>query len=805
MVREMEGDPPTHDASEASAEMFVSASISPSSRLPMPPTPFIGRERQVADVCTLLGRATVRLLTLTGPGGIGKTRLVLAAAEALRGEFPAGIFYISLAPLSDARLVMPAIAQALGVREAGGPAQQPRLLERVQDYIGEQRLLVVLDNYEQVIGAAAGVAELLNACPRLKVMVTSREMLHLSAEHCYPVPPLSLPDLQHLPPLEFLAQVEALRLFVTRAQAVQPDFALTSANGIAVAAICHRLDGLPLAIELAAARVRLLPPAAMLARLERRLPWLTGGAKDAPARHRTLRAAIGWSYDLLEPHEQRLFRRMSVFVGGCTLESVAAVCDSTQGEEDLLQVLASLLDKSLLRNEGAQGVSARAEQGRLYMLETIREYALDQLAASSEEEATRRRHASYYLALAEEAEPKMNGPDQPAWLVHLEQEHDNLRAALAWSVSGGDVEMGARIAAALWLFWLTHGHIREGRRWLNAVLAHSSSLPPAIRARALNGAGRLALRQGDYASAQAVLEESLTLWRGVADIKGEMQALNNLALVAIYQDALVRAQNYCEQSLAGYRLIDDKLGRAQALIRLGLALRYQGYFERAAECYEECLALARELNDTYLTAGALHNLGQMAHHRGDDVRAHHLLVESLLLVRQLDDTPNISVWLADLAGVWATQGQPERAARLFGAADLLRENMQVIMYEAQHRAYQRDVERAAAQLDAATWQAAWAEGRTMSLDETCALASEELPTQTAEASGPPTPRDAFDLSERELEVLRLLVVGLTYAEIGKHLTLSFHTVHAHLRSIYSKLGVTSRSQATRFATEHNLA
>jgi non-specific serine/threonine protein kinase len=343
--------------------------------------------------------------------------------------------------------------------------------------------------------------------------------------------------------------------------------------------------------------------------------------------------------------------------------------------------------------------------------------------------------------------------------------------------------------------------LSEGRKWFGAVLAGSHTLPAALRARALNGAGRLALRQGlsEYASARAMFEESLSLWRGVADRKGEMQALNSLGLVGIFQNDMPQAQSYFDQSLEAARRLGDKQGMMTALNNLGLSLRYQQQFDRAVQSYEECLAFAREMNYTFSMSAALHNLGHLMHDRGDDARAHPLLVESLLLGRQLRLRPSISWSLADLAGVWAAQGQPKRAARLFGAAEAMRENIQVIMYEAQRLAYQRDVDRATSQLDAATWKAAWAEGRTMSLDDACALAIEELPPS------PLTPQSDFNLTDRELEVLRLLVSGLTYAQIAEQLTLSFHTVHAHLRVIYRKLGVTSRSQATRFATEQGLA
>jgi non-specific serine/threonine protein kinase len=765
--------------------------------LPIPPTPFIGRARQVAEVCGLLRRAPVRLLTLTGPGGIGKTRLALSVGEALRGEFAGGVCYVSLAALADPQLVLPMVAQVLGLHEAGAPAEQPPLLERLQDRLAEEHLLLVLDNFEQVAAAAPDLAALLGACPRLKVLVTSREVLRLAAEQSYPVPPLALPDLQHLPPLDVLARIEAVQLFVARAQAAQPAFALTAAGSVAVATICRHLDGLPLAIELAAARIRLLPAVDLLARLERRLPWLTDGPRDAPARHQTLRAAVAWSYDLLVPDEQALFRQLAVFVGGCTLEAVSAVCrlapEPARADERVLPALVGLVDKSLLRQE-----PGAPDQGRLRMLETIREYAHEQLAATGEIATAQEAHAHYYLALAEAAAATMTGPDQPAWLDRLEQEHDNLRAALTWAVETAHPLLGARLAAALWSFWLMRGYSSEGRRWLDSILATGCWLPPALRARALNAAGRLALREGDYAAAERMLQESQALRRTHGDTQGVMEVLDNLGLVAIYQDDLGRARSYLEQSLAGRRALGDTAGMLTALNRLGLVLRYQQDFEGAARLYEECLALARPVHATYYVAAALHNLGQMEHHRGHDPRAAALLAESLALVRQLGDRPSIAVLLADIAGVWVTQRRPEHAARLFGAAQVLRDNMHVTMYTAQRLAYERDVARGAAQLDTAAWNRAWAQGRAMTLDEACACVVDAPP------AAPAGPAGAHDLTERELEVLRLLAAGLTYAQIADQLVLSIHTVHAHLRAIYAKLGVTSRSQAARFAMEHDL-
>ena len=424
--------------------------------LPMQPTPFIGREREVAAVQQLLLHEDMRLLTLTGPGGSGKTRLGLHVAAELSDYFTEGIYFVNLAPISDAELVVPTIAQTLGVKES--PTRS--ILEQLQAFLQEKRLLLLLDNFEQVVSAACILSDLLVLCPRLKLLVTSRAVLHLSAEHEFAVPPLSLPDLTHLPDLVTLSQYEAVALFIARAQALQPEFQMSNATAPAVAEICARLDGLPLAIELAAARIKLLPPPALLARLGRRLAVLTSGGRDAPARQQTLRKTIEWSYQLLDVEEQRLFRRLSVFVGGCTLEAIEAVCAALDTQIPVVSVLdgvASLIDKSLLRQSEQE-----AAEPRVVMLETIREYGREALEACGEAEVTHQAHAAYYLMLAEAAEQAWNGPQQVVWVARLEQEHDNLRVAMNWLLERGEAEGAFRLGTALWWFWYAQEHMHEG-------------------------------------------------------------------------------------------------------------------------------------------------------------------------------------------------------------------------------------------------------------------------------------------------------------------------------------------------------
>src|SRR5829696_5077666 len=481
--------------------------------LPLQLTPLIGREREIDEVCRRLRSPEVRVLTLTGPGGAGKTRLALQTGADLLEEFEDGVFFVSLATIIDPELVPSTIAGSLGLKEGAGQS----LTETLEGYLQQKHLLLILDNFEQVLEGAPVVGELVRACPRLKVLTTSRIPLRLYGEREYPVPPLELPDPVHLPSLERLTQYEAVRLFVQRARAVKPDFEVTNQSAPAVAEICVHLDGLPLAIELAAARTKLLPPQALLSRLSNRLKLLKGGARNLPARQQTLRATIDWSYDLLTEEEKIFFGRLSVFSGGHTLEAAEEVCDP-EGNLDVLEVVGSLLEKSLLRREqGADG------EPRFVMLETVHEYAREKLEESGEAEEVKRRHAEYFVALAEEAHPELKGQDQLEWLQRLEAEHDNTRAALTWALRQEKVELGLRLAGALQRFWWTRGYDSEGRRWLEGALAMDGRGSVESRAMALAGVGALASHQGDFDRAEEALVEGLELLVGEETERSEVK------------------------------------------------------------------------------------------------------------------------------------------------------------------------------------------------------------------------------------------------------------------------------------------
>jgi predicted ATPase/class 3 adenylate cyclase len=620
--------------------------------LPAQTTPFIGREHAIRAVKERLSNANVRLLTLSGVGGTGKTRLALEAAADLVDEFEHGVFFVPLAALSDPALVLATIAKVFDVREATGRPLQ----EQLQDYLREKQMLLVLDNFEQVIDAAPRITDLLTAAPRLKVLVTSREVLRLSGETDYPVPPLSLPDRKRLPPLERFTQYDAVALFIERALAVKPGFAVTNDNAPAVAEICHRLDGLPLAIELAAARVRVLPPQRMLVELSHRLSFLIDGARDLPARQKTLRGTIDWSHALLTGDEQRLFRRLAVFVGGCALEAIEAVCN-IENNLSVLETVESLVGKSLVKQTEAHG------EPRFAMLETIREYAMDRLIAAGDEERVRERHRDYFLSLAEQAEPKLMGAEQAAWLERLEEEYENLRAGLDWSLieagSGGSL----RLCGALHQFWVVRGHHSEGREWcLRALGKTGAEERTSERAKALNVAGVLARRQGDYPAARALGEESLAIQRRLGDRRGMASSLHNLGNVAMRQGDIASARALYEESLAISRELGDWTGIASSLNDLGnVATEHSS----ARALYEESLAISRELGDRRSIASSLHALGNVAMAQGDIASARTLYEESQAISRELGDRMGISHSLHDFGTVAFEQGDYPAAGALY--------------------------------------------------------------------------------------------------------------------------------------------
>jgi predicted ATPase len=724
--------------------------------LPVQPTPLVGREKEVEEVCGLLRRDEVRLLTLTGPGGTGKTRLALQAAAELLDRFKGGVFFVVLAAITDPELVASAIAKPLGVQESADLT----LTEALKYYLRGKELLLLLDNFEQVLEASPLVGELVAACPRLKVLVTSRTVLHLYGEHEYAVPPLSLPDPKRLPDLAALSQYEAVRLFIERAQAARADFEVTNENAPAVAEICARLDGLPLAIELAAARIKLLSPQAMLPRLGNRLKLLARGARDLPERQKTLRGTIEWSHDLLDEGEKTLFARLAVFAGGRTLEAIEAVCDP-QGElpVDPLDGISSLLDKSLLRQEKG----GREEEPRLVMLETIHEYAREKLEQSGEAEEVRKLHAEYFLALAEEAGPELKGPRQVEWLEQLETEHDNLRAALSGSLAADEAEPALRLAGALWWFWFVRGHLTDGRRWVEETLAKDGGSAMSVRAKALTGAGRLLLEQGDPEQATLLLAEGVTLFReaghkqGLADSldnlgiawahQGELErstalfeeslelfqdagdgwgvaeCLNNLALIAGIRNERERETALHGESLKVSRELGDKRGITMSLVNLANTTLNRGDYERAAMLCDEGLALGRELGDKSLTAELLGNLGLTMLFQGDSERATKLFEESLIVVQELGDRYHLYADLMCLASAAAAERKSVRSARLFGAARGIRESTGIALLDLEHRLlYERFLAISRSQLEEEAWEAASELGRSMTVEEAIAYA-----------------------------------------------------------------------------------
>ncbi|MEZ4862005.1 MAG: LuxR C-terminal-related transcriptional regulator [Caldilineaceae bacterium] len=838
--------------------------------LTLPRTPLIGRDHEVATLQHLLLQEQVGLLTLTGPGGIGKTRLALQVAANLLDHFVDGVYVVSLAPISDPELVSATIAQTLCVREAAGRPLQ----ESLQDYLRDKQLLLVLDNFEQILAAAPLVSTLLTSCRRLKVLVTSRAALHLYGEQEFPVPPLALPDAKRL--TASLSEYAAIDLFCQRAKSVKPDFALTPDNALDIAKICIGLDGLPLAIELAAARIKLLSPAALLARLDQRLTLLTGGAHDLPTRQRTLRDEIAWSYDLLTPEEQTLFRQLSVFAGGFTLEAAQAV-GNAQGDLaiDVLEGVATLVDQTLLKQ-----VESSAGEARFGMLETIREYGLAQLTAANDVTPLQRCHADYFLNLTATAAQYMERKEKKIWLERLQGDYGNLLAALAWLIVM-DPPAAQHMARFLWRFWEARGLLSEGRNWLEKALA-ADTTPTRTRAWALWAKGQLTEPTVDLQHAQELAQECLKIFQTLKDPSGCCEALSLMGYTLMNAGQPTEALPYLEQCLVLARQSAEPDCLAHALVGLGdvyIGLRRSlaqilPLLEESAQLYDElgnlqglaytyyvkgrthiqagdytqgiilcqeALALNRVMGSRLDLAYVLTTLGGASWFGGDRVAACVYWEEAQQFFQEANHQAMIEEvrygpvmvvrYLLKVAGVTFAQRAFDHMTRLLSVVQKIMDNQPPFLDARAQANYQEMLATLCHECPQATFTALWDEGQRLTLAEAVAFA-EMLPGVSVPLDIPPwlntTPAEpsnltcldapaasntdrllpakipAAGLTLREIEVLRLLVQGLTYAQIADKLVVSRRTVNAHATSIYSKLGVTSRAMATHLAVEQRL-
>jgi non-specific serine/threonine protein kinase len=806
---------------ERSGVLAIEASHPPRHNLPQPPTRLLGRERELAEVTALLRQDGTRLVTLTGPGGVGKTRLALEVVWAVHeaGEgFPDGIWFVPLAPLSEPALVIPNIARALGLTEQGGAS----INDLLRVFLRDKSLLLLLDNFEHVAEAAPQLAELLDSSAGLALLVTSRATLRLRGEKHYPVSLLAVPPSARGRPvtIEQLDQYAATALFIERARAAQPSFQVTDSAAPLVANICAQLNGLPLAIELAAAWSRLLPPAALATRLDRTLPLLATGPMDLPERQRTMHRTIAWSYDLLDAEDQRLFGRLAVFANGCALEAVEAVCQAPLGAEpltrDVLEGLATLVDHSLaLRREAA-------DEARVYMLHIVREFALAQLEASEEADALRRSHARYFVELAEQIEPKSRGPALPAWLLGVERELGNIRAALGWARARGEVELGLRLATALWRFWFAGGHLSEGVEWLEGFLTlagpDDTSLPAWLRARAYSDLGMLFTARWNVGPAMPHLEKGIALGRAAGDWLAVAVGLQFLGAAQRVTGHPEQAVTSYEEVLAMGRENNDALTTYTSLTSLGELAGDRGDWAAAAARYTAAMAISRATGHRDHVGSILLRLAEVALQQGEEHLAVACLREAIELFQAIGMTWAMIGALDLLATAHARMGAKIKAARMFGAAAHLRETIARPHAIGRQPRLDALIAPARAALSEGAWGRAFEAGRALTLEEMVSEALKGVPEEGESKGGAP-PGDQAEreasipaaslvgverLTRRELEVLHLLVQGWSDAQIAAHLVLSLRTVNHHVAAIYGKLGVSSRAAATRYTMEHHL-